>query len=118
MQREAVVRGDEVDARVGVPAFDLLRPDPVLNRVKLIAEPWDLAAGGDPVGNFPAGWAEWNDRHRYTAPAADPAAGYWEASVDTAHDSGIPPQGHQRAESASAVEGRSFVLLRHVRETR
>ena len=95
MQREAVVRGDEVDARVGVPAFDLLRPYPV-----------------------PAGWAEWNDRHRDTAPAADPAAGYWEASVDTAHDSGIPPHGHQRAESASAVEGRSFVLLRHVRETR
>ena len=41
-----------------------VRQDPVLNRVKLIAEPWDLGAGGYQVGNFPPGWAEWNDRYR------------------------------------------------------
>ena len=44
--------------------FDAIRQDPTLNRVKLIAEPWDLGLGGYQVGNFPPGWAEWNDRYR------------------------------------------------------
>ena len=38
--------------------------DPVLNGVKLIAEPWDVGPGGYQVGGFPPGWAEWNDRFR------------------------------------------------------
>jgi glycogen operon protein len=38
--------------------------DPVLARVKLIAEPWDLGADGHRLGRFPPGWAEWNDRYR------------------------------------------------------
>ena len=38
--------------------------DPVLGRVKLIAEPWDLGNGGYQLGGFPAGWGEWNDRFR------------------------------------------------------
>jgi isoamylase len=40
--------------------------DPVLARVKLIAEPWDLGAGGYQVGGFPIGWSEWNDQFRDT----------------------------------------------------
>ncbi len=44
--------------------FDILHQDPVLSQVKLIAEPWDLGEGGYQVGNFPVGWAEWNDRYR------------------------------------------------------
>ena len=40
--------------------------DPVLGRVKLIAEPWDCGPGGYQVGGFPPGWAEWNDRFRDT----------------------------------------------------
>ena len=44
--------------------FDILHQDPVLSQVKLIAEPWDLGEGGYQVGNFPLGWAEWNDRYR------------------------------------------------------
>ena len=44
--------------------FDALRAGPVLSRVKLIAEPWDLGPGGYQLGNFPPGWAEWNDRFR------------------------------------------------------
>ncbi len=44
--------------------FDIIRQDPVLSRVKLIAEPWDLGEGGYQVGNFPIGWAEWNDHYR------------------------------------------------------
>ena len=40
--------------------------DPVLSRVKLIAEPWDIGPGGYQAGQFPCGWQEWNDRFRDT----------------------------------------------------
>ncbi len=40
--------------------------DPVLNSVKMIAEPWDCGPGGYQVGGFPPGWAEWNDKFRDT----------------------------------------------------
>src|SRR5205085_11122032 len=38
--------------------------DPVLNTVKLIAEPWDCGPGGYQLGAFPPSWAEWNDKFR------------------------------------------------------
>jgi glycogen operon protein len=44
--------------------FDIIHQDPVLSQVKLIAEPWDLGAGGYQVGNFPIGWSEWNGKYR------------------------------------------------------
>lgn len=44
--------------------FDIICQDPVISQVKLIAEPWDLGDGGYQVGNFPPGWAEWNDKYR------------------------------------------------------
>jgi isoamylase len=62
----------EVD-RLGA-FFDVIRQDPVLNEVKLIAEPWDLGEGGYQVGNFPVGWAEWNDRYR------DGMRAYWKGN--------------------------------------
>lgn len=40
------------------------RQDPILSKVKLIAEPWDCGPGGYQVGGFPPGWAEWNDLFR------------------------------------------------------
>jgi isoamylase len=43
-----------------------VRQDPVLATVKLVAEPWDLGAGGYQVGAFPSQWSEWNDRYRST----------------------------------------------------
>jgi glycogen operon protein len=46
--------------------FDIMTQDPVLSRVKLIAEPWDVGEGGYQVGNFPTGWTEWNGRYRDT----------------------------------------------------
>ena len=46
--------------------LDVLGQDPVLSRVKLIAEPWDLGHGGYQVGGFPPHWAEWNDKFRDT----------------------------------------------------
>jgi isoamylase len=46
--------------------LDAMRQDPILSRVKLIAEPWDVGLGGYRLGGFPSGWAEWNDRYRDT----------------------------------------------------
>jgi isoamylase len=46
------------------PFFDAIAQDPVLQRVKLIAEPWDI--GDYEVGNFPVDWSEWNGRFRDT----------------------------------------------------
>ncbi|MCG3205522.1 MAG: Glycogen operon protein GlgX [Elusimicrobia bacterium] len=46
--------------------FDIIGQDPILSRVKLIAEPWDVGPGGYQVGNFPPGWTEWNGRYRDT----------------------------------------------------
>ncbi len=48
----------------GAAFFDAVSQDPVLSRVKLIAEPWDL--GTYQVGNFPVDWSEWNGRFRDT----------------------------------------------------
>jgi glycogen operon protein len=47
--------------------FDIIHQDPILSRVKLIAEPWDVGPGGYQVGNFPVGWAEWNGKYRDAA---------------------------------------------------
>ncbi len=44
--------------------FDVVRQDPVVSRVKLIAEPWDLGPDGYQVGRFPIGWGEWNGKYR------------------------------------------------------
>ncbi|MFN3992339.1 MAG: glycogen debranching protein GlgX [Tabrizicola flagellatus] len=44
--------------------FDAIRQDPVLSRVKLIAEPWDLGPGGYQLGAYPHPFHEWNDRFR------------------------------------------------------
>jgi glycogen operon protein len=52
--------------------------DPVLNTVKLIAEPWDCGPGGYQVGEFPPGWAEWNDRFR------DTVRSFWKGDVGAA----------------------------------
>jgi glycogen operon protein len=44
--------------------FDIVRQDPVISQVKLIAEPWDVGEDGYQVGKFPPGWAEWNGKFR------------------------------------------------------
>ncbi|MEZ5889436.1 MAG: glycogen debranching protein GlgX [Xanthobacteraceae bacterium] len=46
--------------------FCAINQDPVLSRVKLIAEPWDIGWGGYQLGAFPQGWSEWNDAFRRT----------------------------------------------------
>ncbi|MEQ8347780.1 MAG: glycogen debranching protein GlgX [Sneathiellaceae bacterium] len=49
--------------------FDVIRQDPVLSGVKLIAEPWDTGPDGYRLGGYGPGWAEWNDRYRDTVRA-------------------------------------------------
>ncbi|HVB56790.1 MAG TPA: glycogen debranching protein GlgX [Candidatus Acidoferrales bacterium] len=56
--------------------LDSCRQDPVLNQVKLIAEPWDCGPGGYQVGSFSPGWAEWNDRFR------DTIRSFWKGDED------------------------------------
>ncbi|MGL4611780.1 MAG: glycogen debranching protein GlgX [Trueperaceae bacterium] len=51
--------------------FKIIQQDPILSRVKLIAEPWDVGPGGYQVGNFPWYWTEWNGRYR------DSTRSYW-----------------------------------------
>ncbi|WP_147127087.1 glycogen debranching protein GlgX [Shimia ponticola] len=53
------------------PFCRAVRQDPVLNRVKLIAEPWDVGPGGYQLGAFPSPFTEWNDKFR------DTVRGYW-----------------------------------------
>ncbi|OZC70400.1 glycogen debranching enzyme GlgX [Rhodococcus sp. 06-462-5] len=48
------------------PLLTAIATDPVLTRVKLIAEPWDATGAGYQVGNFGVAWSEWNDRYRDT----------------------------------------------------
>ncbi len=46
--------------------FDVIHQDPVVNQVKLVAEPWDVGEGGYQVGEFPPLWTEWNGKYRDT----------------------------------------------------
>jgi isoamylase len=62
--------------------FDVIHQDPVISRVKLIAEPWDIGEGGYQVGNFPVLWAEWNGKYRDTVRA------YWRGDPGTLNDLG------------------------------
>jgi isoamylase len=55
--------------------FDIIHQDPVLSRVKLVAEPWDVGPGGYQVGNFPVRWAEWNGAFR------DTVRDYWRGAA-------------------------------------
>jgi glycogen operon protein len=54
--------------------------DPVLERVKLIAEPWDVGWGGYDLGEFPAGWSEWNGKYR------DTVRDFWRSTGGTLPD--------------------------------
>ncbi|MEV0259331.1 glycogen debranching protein GlgX [Streptomyces sp. NPDC050732] len=69
--------------------FDLVQQDPVVSRVKLIAEPWDVGDGGYQVGNFPPLWSEWNGKYR------DSVRDFWRGAD------------HSLAEFASRLTGSS-----------
>jgi isoamylase len=57
--------------------FDLIQQDPLVSRLKLIAEPWDVGEGGYQVGNFPPLWSEWNGKYR------DAVRDYWRGADQT-----------------------------------
>jgi glycogen operon protein len=57
--------------------FDAIHQDPVLSRVKMIAEPWDCGMGGYQVGNYPVRWSEWNGIYR------DDIRGFWNRAGGT-----------------------------------
>ncbi|MDQ2695258.1 MAG: glycogen debranching protein GlgX [Pseudomonadota bacterium] len=67
--------GHGVDMRGGF--MDCILQDPVLARVKLIAEPWDLGEHGHQTGRFPPGWSEWNDVYR------DQVRAFWRGDPGT-----------------------------------
>ena len=62
--------------------FDLIHQDPMINEVKLIAEPWDVGEGGYQVGNFPPTWSEWNGRYR------DAIRDFWRGTPEPLADFG------------------------------
>ncbi|MFL5348592.1 MAG: glycogen debranching protein GlgX [Hyalangium sp.] len=64
------------------PLFQIINQDPVLGKVKLIAEPWDVGLGGYQVGRFPAPWREWNGKYR------DALRRYWKGDENLAGEVG------------------------------
>ncbi|GHE94515.1 glycogen operon protein GlgX homolog [Streptomyces longispororuber] len=64
------------------PFLAVIAQDPVLRRVKLIAEPWDVGTGGYQVGAFPPLWTEWNDRYR------DAVRDFWRGALPDVRDLG------------------------------
>ncbi|MCT2592503.1 glycogen debranching protein GlgX [Streptomyces sp. N2-109] len=64
------------------PFLAVIAQDPVLRRVKLIAEPWDVGSGGYQVGSFPPLWTEWNDHYR------DTVRDFWRGTVPDLRDLG------------------------------
>ncbi|BDG02090.1 glycogen debranching protein GlgX [Anaeromyxobacter oryzae] len=56
--------------------------DPVLEKVKLIAEPWDVGPDGYKVGAFPVNWSEWNGKYR------DVVRRFWKGDEDQASEMG------------------------------
>jgi isoamylase len=81
----------------GAGFFDALRQDPVLTRIKMISEPWDLGPGGYQLGHHPPGIAEWNDRFR------DSTRRFWRG------DAG------ERPEFAARLAGSGDLFDRHAR---
>ncbi len=62
--------------------FDALRQDPLLSGVRMIAEPWDIGAGGYRLGEFPPEFSEWNDSYR------DTVRRYWRGDAHSAQELG------------------------------
>jgi isoamylase len=61
--------------------FDLVSQDPVVSKVKLIAEPWDVGQTDSyDLGRFPALWSEWNGRYR------DTVRDFWRGVANTLPD--------------------------------
>lgn len=62
----ALARNSNHDVDLEGAFLTAVTQDPILRKVKLIAEPWDLGTNGYQVGSYPAPWSEWNDQFRDT----------------------------------------------------
>jgi len=71
--------------------LDAILQDPILNTVKVIAEPWDIGPGGYQLGGFPVPWSEWNDKYR------DTVRRFWRG------DKGMLPEFARRIHGSSDV---------------
>src|ERR1041384_234865 len=81
------------DYSQGAAFFDRIRQDPVLARLKLISEPWDVGPYGYQLGNMPPGWAEWNAQYR------DTVRRFWKG------DTGLVPEMASRLAGSSDIFG-------------
>ena len=95
--------------------FAAIAQDPLLSRLKMIAEPWDVGPGGYQLGSFPHGWLEWNDRFR------DTMRSFWVEHGSSrgefaqrlcASSSTFQPQGRTPAESVNYVVSHDGFTLR------
>src|SRR3954467_15500569 len=78
--------------------FDTIHQDPVISQAKLIAEPWDLGAGGYQVGEFPPLWTEWNGKYR------DTVRGFWLGQTHGL-DTGVRELGYRLSGSSALYQG-------------
>ncbi|UCD68701.1 MAG: glycogen debranching protein GlgX [Betaproteobacteria bacterium] len=81
------------DFDVHAPFLQAVAGDPLLSRLKLIAEPWDIGPGGYRLGGFPPEWAEWNDRFR------DSVRSFWRG------DTGVLPDFARRLHGSGDLFG-------------
>ena len=75
-----LARDDNNQYTINSDFLATVQQDPTLQRLKLIAEPWDLGWGGYQVGSFRPGWAEWNDKFR------DTVRRFWKGDENMAAD--------------------------------
>ncbi|HSQ61009.1 MAG TPA: glycogen debranching protein GlgX [Acidobacteriota bacterium] len=90
----AALGRDPHDVNPAAAFFEDVRRDPVVSRVKLIAEPWDAGPGGYQVGGFPPGWSEWNGRYR------DAVRRFWKGEAGA-----VPELATRLAGSADLYDG-------------
>lgn len=97
----ALCRGSDGSFDRSHPFLVAVAADTVLQGVKLIAEPWDIGPGGWQTGNFPPGWADWNDRFR------DSVRDFWLRDVAALTSGG---QGGDLSRLGSALAGSAEVF--------
>jgi isoamylase len=102
----ALARGRDDGYNPDHPFLVALRTDPVLSRVKLIAEPWDMGVHGWRTGQFPPPFAEWNDRFR------DAVRTFWLTDVER---SARKEPGHGVRDLATRLAGSQDLFGAHDR---
>lgn len=88
------------------PLLRAMQTDPALRGVKLIAEPWDVGSHGWQTGNFPTGFAEWNDSFR------DDVRRYWLEAARDCSEGRPDPSGLVR-DLATRLSGSADIFRRN-----